>query len=480
MKTLLKVQKDGVNTLKEEILNHSNKGLKKTYIVISNVKESGYDIVEEFLIDLKAKKNIVMGIDKKNTTKKMLENILSYTRSVAVWDNNEEVELNANVFVFEYEDKAYAVVFNGDLTDSVLETDTTMYFVTEYDLIKDKKEYMDFIDTLTKSIKEDVIKLSKEVIEEFVQNKKIFSSKQYLHSVPSIAELLGNKDAENKENEDVEQPKVPKVSLKDLADTTSEIDLSDVEIPSIEEVEQEKEVVEEKEQIQDEIDFSEYKESNVDFSELGLDDQVEDMEENYVVSDEAIDMEALIFESSTIKLDKKTIEKNKNKKEKKEDEIKEKKASKKIDLEKVSNIIMELPKKPTKGREVDSVKVPVYIKDMIPNFFEIMEDAKLVERENGKYKQVTIKLEIIDVNTGNKFTDNEAKLSHRIGQTYVTFESDKLIELTYEELDIARIIKLSNDSYHIEIIPREIEEYNLWRKMCTNTFRGSSRQYGLM
>ena len=141
---------------------------------------------------------------------------------------------------------------------------------------------------------------------------------------------------------------------------------------------------------------------------------------------------------------------------------------------------MELPKKPTKGREVDSVKVPVYIKDMIPNFFEIMEDAKLAERENGKYKQVTIKLEIIDVNTGNKFTDNEAKLSHRIGQTYVTFESDKLIELTYEELDIARIIKLSNDSYHIEIIPREIEEYNLWRKMCTNTFRGSSRQYGLM
>ena len=76
--------------------------------------------------------------------------------------------------------------------------------------------------------------------------------------------------------------------------------------------------------------------------------------------------------------------------------------------------------------------------------------------------------------------DNNAKLSYKLGQTYVTFESDKLIGVQYEELDIARVIKLSKDSYHIEIIPSNMEEYNLWKKMCTNTFRGSSRQYGLM
>ena len=65
MRIELKVQKDGVNTLKEEILAHSNSKLKKIYIVASNVKESGYDILEECLIDLKARKFIVLGIEKR-------------------------------------------------------------------------------------------------------------------------------------------------------------------------------------------------------------------------------------------------------------------------------------------------------------------------------------------------------------------------------------------------------------------------------
>ena len=79
-----------------------------------------------------------------------------------------------------------------------------------------------------------------------------------------------------------------------------------------------------------------------------------------------------------------------------------------------------------------------------------------------------------------KYVDSEAKLRQKVGQTYVEFETDKLIDVTYEELDIARVIKLAKDYYHIEIIPRGIEEYTLWDKLCTNNFRGSSRQYGLM
>ena len=109
MKIVLKVQKDGVNTLKEEMLKHSNSKLEKLYAVIGNVKESGYDVIEEVLIDLNAKTHIVMGIDKKNTTKKILDNIVTYSRNVFVWDNNEDNELNANVFVFEYEDEAFVV-----------------------------------------------------------------------------------------------------------------------------------------------------------------------------------------------------------------------------------------------------------------------------------------------------------------------------------------------------------------------------------
>ena len=187
MKTILKIQKDSVNTLKEQMLKHSNKDLCKLYVMAGCVKETGYDVIEEVLIDLKAKKHIVMGIDKKNTTKKMLENLLSYTKNVYVWDNNEQAELSANIFVFEYEEEAFVLSFSGDITDSLLETDVVPYIVMEFDLLKDKKEYAEFVDVVTKSLKDDALKLTKEIITELSENKKIFTTRQYIHSVPSIA-----------------------------------------------------------------------------------------------------------------------------------------------------------------------------------------------------------------------------------------------------------------------------------------------------
>ena len=145
MKVILKIQKDGVNTLKDEVLSHSNSKLKKIYVVAGNIKESGYDIIEECLIDLKAKKLIAFGVDKKNTTRKMLENVLKYTKNVYIWDNNAEVEFNTNMLVFEYEDEAFVYLVSGAITDGMLETDRTMYTKLAFDLIRDKKEYEEYI-----------------------------------------------------------------------------------------------------------------------------------------------------------------------------------------------------------------------------------------------------------------------------------------------------------------------------------------------
>jgi len=465
MKSILKIQKDGVNTLKEEILAHSNSKLKKIYIIASNIKESGYDIVEECLIDLKARKFMAFGIDKKNTTRKMLENILKYTKTVYIWDNNADIEFNANIFVFEYEDEACVYLVHGDVTDSMLDTDISMYTKLVYNLIKDKKEYEEYIDVLTKEIKQSFVKLTKEYIDELAEQKLIFTTKQYMHVVPSIAELLGKTEKEDKKDSEKAAKSLPKIEL-DTSDLGGfEIDLGDIaiDVPDVEpEVEEEKQP-----------------EQEVEMSAFGLNEDVQEVqtEEDYVISDEAIDMEALVLDTKVVKINKNDIIKE-TKKEKKE--AKEKQASKKINLAKVSNVIMELAKKPTKGKDIDKIKIPNYIKDMIPNFFEVMEEASLVKAIDGEYKEAKIKLEIIDVNTSNKYTDTSASLRQRVGQTYVEFESEKLAEIMYEEMDIARFIKLAKDSYHIEIIPKGIEEYALWDKMCTNSFRGSSRQYGLM
>lgn len=465
MKSTLKIQKDGVNTLKDEVLSHSNSKLKKIYVVASDVKESGYDIIEECLIDLKARKFIALGIDKKNTTRKMLDNILKYTKTVYIWNNNEDVEFNANVLVFEYEEEAHIYVLSAGLTDSMLETDLTMYTKIVCDLIKDKKEYEEYIDSLTKEIKTSFNKLTKEYIDELVENKQIFTTKQYMHVLPSIAELLGKKDESNQEAQKIEKKPIPKIEISE-----GDLDVFEIDLGDISSFEPKNEEVEKKSQAKEIVE--------VETEAFGLNEvQYDESEEEYTVSDEVIDMEAMVMDTKVVKINKNEIVKE-VKKDKKEQ--KEKQASKKINLSKVSNILMELPKKPTKGKDVGKLKIPNYIKDIVPNFFEIMEEAKFVKEIDGEYKEAKIKLEIIDVNTSNKYTDASASLRQRVGQTYVEFESEKLAEIMYEEMDIARVIKLAKDSYHIEIIPQGIEEYNLWDKLCTNSFRGSNRQYGLM
>lgn len=470
MRVELKVQKEGVNTLKEEILSHSNSKLKKIYVVLSDVKESGYDILEECLIDLKARKFIALGIDKKNTTRKMLENVLKYTKNVYVWDNNGEVEASAGILAFEYEEEAFVYLLQGSLTDSVLTTDISIYTRLAYDLIKDKKEYEEYIEGITKTIKDNFVKLEKTYIDELAERKLIFTTKQYVHVVPSIAELLGKKEDQVQVVEETPK-KLPKVELNVNELDSFEIDLGDVTDFAVEI--QEPDALEEPAKVLE-------SEQEVETEAFGLNETIlDDDEQEYVISEEAIDMEALVLDSKVVKINKEEIEKGKEKNKKKLVQ-EEKQAPKKINLDKVSNIIMELASKPTKGKDVNKIKVPNYIKDMVPNFFEIMDDAKLSKTDDGEYKETVIKLEVIDVNNGMKHVDNEAKLRQKVGQTYVEFETDKLIDVAYEELDIARVIKLAKDYYHIEIIPQGIEEYTLWDKMCTNNFRGSSRQYGLM
>ena len=65
-------------------------------------------------------------------------------------------------------------------------------------------------------------------------------------------------------------------------------------------------------------------------------------------------------------------------------------------------------------------------------------------------------------------------------QTYLTFSTSKFKEIDYNEADIARIIKLSENVYHIEIISKELQEYKLWSKICNQKFKSSTRKYGMM
>ena len=488
MKIKLNVQKDRENLIKDRLLKESESKPKKAYFFMGNIKESGFDILEECLIDLKAKKLIVIGVDKKNTTKKMLDTLYSYTKSVYVFNNNELVEFDSNIVLFEYENKAVIYIMNSNVSDSSFVDDTATYTVLEYDLENkvDTLSYKEYLDTLVGISKfESARKLDKEYIKELFESKQIFTTKQYTHNVMTISELLGDnaeKTASSKttnvdddievvsdvkENESV---KIPSIDLSDIEDFSIDIDIDD-SVKREENIAEKvaKDVIEKK-------DKNTKKPENEDKNAI---ENVEEMVDDVLDFDEdgVLDIENLLFEKADIELDKKSIDKKLTKKKEKQEE---KAVAKKVDLTKISNLVMELPKKPTKGKDLPVIKVPNYIKDMIPDFFAITVKSKSVEKSDGVYRESKIKLEIVEVSSNEKHSDNKAKLVSKAGQTYIMFSSEAISTIDYSEGDIVRIIKLSDDTYHMEIVSKDTQEYRIWKKLCTKNFKGSIRSYGVM
>ncbi len=519
MKINLMTKLENEKSIADNLISASEKKPKKVYFFISSFKETGFEIIESCLIDLKAKKLFVIGVDKKNTTKKMLEGLYKYTKNIYVYNNNDVVELDSNIVVFEYEKKAEIYVLSGNCSKGGLEDNRSIYTKIEFNLEdkNDTTQFDEYINELIKITKTDIVrKLDKEYILELVDSKEIFSNKQYTHNIMSIAELTKESKAKSKEeNKNIESKKsnantvnindninIEKentynetiklniVNVLDLEDMSFDIDVGDMQQneTKMQDEHDKKEETKKVSKVEKELVKKSKKslkdESDKEKKQLKKQEEL-DTEENFDFDpNSTIDLENMLFEKSDVKLDTKKIA-NKEKKEKKskEEGVKENQMTamnKKIDLNKVSNIVMELPKKPSKGKDVTAIKLPNYIKDMVPKFFEAMESSIPVDKKDGLYKEVEISVEIVDTVQNKKYTDVSAVMSSKVGQTYIAFVSDMMKNVNYEEGDIARLIKLSKEVYHIEIISKDSQEYKVWKKMCTQNFRGADRQYGVM
>ena len=117
------MQKENENTLASTISKCLGENAKKAYFFVGNFKESGYKIIEEDLIDIKTKLFFVIGIDKKTTTRSMLESLLDYTDDVYYYSNNNLNEFVSNICVFEYTDRAYIYVSGSNISESGIQTD---------------------------------------------------------------------------------------------------------------------------------------------------------------------------------------------------------------------------------------------------------------------------------------------------------------------------------------------------------------------
>ena len=476
MQINLIIQKDGVNTIESKI-KENFKDAKKVYVIGGTIKETGFNIIEEELLDTDISSYFIFGIDKKNTTKMMLEAALKLTKNVYYYINNSEIEFNSNIIVIENASSA-KIYFVDSISEACLRDNICEYIEIVYDLKdkEDKKEYKEKLKSII-SLESDerFLVLNKQTIEKLVNDKEIFSTRQYNHTVMSISELIGKKSAEEQEVKEVEEKsnEIPKIDL-DFSDIDLDIEIPEEEIVVLSKVENKKEK-------NDDIEL-EVEEEN--YSNLSLDEYSDEVEKTNELYDEeledldfdendTLDINNLLFEKADVKLEvKKEEEKVQN-----DEPVLE---VKKLKLNNVSNLILELPSRPSKGQDLKNIKVPNYIKQMIPEFFGFNENSKNENIDGAMYKVRDIEIEIVNAKTGEKYIDRTARIMLKQGQTYTTFTTEEMEKITYLEGDIARIIKLSDNVYHIEIIPQDINEYKIWSKVCNQNMKSSTRKFGLM
>lgn len=485
MKLDIIMQNEDLN-LKKCIENEMGMKPKKMYIFAGNIKESGFDIIEENIIDSGVKLSVYMGVDKKNTTKSLLETILNYSKDVFYYNNNEIKEFDGTVLVFEDEKRAAIYVSSGKISENSITEDLVMISRFEYDLKNDeeKRDYKEKVKQLT-SIKElEFIELKKSGIADLIDSKIIFSNKQYEHNVKSIAELLGKTTEEKKENKKVKSDEdivasdfeIPVVDLKDG------IEDFDIDVSMVTEISEKAseniKKVENKAKKEEKVD-----EKFEDEPALEADD--DEVVEDDIDEGEELDLNSMLLTKSSVKLKEKSDKDKKKSEAKKEDlapidDDAELVKVKKVDLNNVTNFIMQLPAKQQNKKDLDIIKIPNYIRDLIPAFFEFPDKAKVVLDGGITVKERDIKIEILDCKNNKKYIENSSKMFQRKGQTFISILCKNLESIDYEENDIVRIIKLSDDVYHIEIVNKDMQEYKIWEKIMNKNLKSCSRKYGIM
>lgn len=493
MNSKLFFQTSDKNTMSSKLTENFEQKPKKVYVFAGTLKEGGFNILEDNFFDSKAKIYITLGIDKKNTTKLMLESLLKYTKEIYIFNNNEIVEFDSSVCIFEFQDKAIMYNLSSNFSESGLLNNNSLYLETIYNLknADDKKSYKEMIKTIISEIEDENSKFTKltlDMVDELQNNKEIFTTKQYVHNVKSISELLGKepniksekKEISKNEIEDIYVSNIdlPKIEINDDDLGLDDIDISEVDDEPVLEERKNEDKSEKIIDIEDKKEETEQIEEIIDTENDLYDENLEnvDFDEN-----DTLDIADMLFSKADLKLDvdsaKKEMQKEQEVESTKEDELVK---VKKLNLNNISNFIYELPSRSKIVKNQDVIKIPNYVSKMIPNFFELAENSKTVEEDGGIYKIRDINLELVDVKTGEKYTDREAKISYKNGQSFVTIISDTFKNVDYNEFDIARIIKLDSKVYHIEIIPSDMQEYKLWSKVCNQTFKASKRRYGMM
>src|SRR5574344_1110260 len=255
MNSKLIIQSEKENTIISKIAECFENNPKKVYILCSTLKEDGFKLLEDCFIDTKSELFIALGIDKKNTTKIMLDSLLEYTKEVYYYNNNELVEFNGSLVIFEYKDNVVIYNLCSNFSENGLEINDCVYFETIYNLKEndEKKQYKEMIKTLTDKIKnseEKFQKLTLKMANKLQEDKVIFTTKQYIHNVKSISELLGKDPVSKSDKKDMTKDEADDIYISNTDIPKIDLDLDDLSF--------------------DDIDMSQVSDNNVELNDNGV------------------------------------------------------------------------------------------------------------------------------------------------------------------------------------------------------------------
>lgn len=388
----------------------------EVWIVSGIVKDTGLEYLKESIesaIKNKTEVNMLIGVDRKNTSKDALINLISIGANLSIHVNTEDEKVESRIYAFISNKKeSYVYLFGGKLSEGGLTENNSI--ITEIKYQKDEQEALRVFKTQlisgTSSIfknvdKEDILLLAKngEILTRIIDRK-----------IPSIKELYGNKEQIIGEQTYDESSNLKIFDIDDLENIDIEFE-DGIELRKNVELQVEKDAKEE---------IIEIKKSENDLKRL------------------------LGKEEKEVENPKAKIIKN----------IKE------IDSKNISAIIIEAGKIATDGAEAGKIRIPKLLATKLYNFLEISES-----------EEKSIAVELID-NKDSKSIKTSANINSNSKGISLYIEEIKKLDIN--EIDILRIIK--EDTYKIEIIRKDTNEYAIWEKYCTNSVRGTSRRYALI
>lgn len=418
------------NVLNEKL----TKGFQKVWLIAGVAKDTGIEVLMESIEEarkLGTEVNVLIGIDRKNISKDMLMKLLKLGCHLFLHINRDDNKVETRMYLFESDDReSFIYESSGKFSEGGLLTNHLI--VQEISYMPSEKKQFEKAKTsiiqgchMFQETDEEELKLLAErgeVVARIIERK-----------IPSISQMYGTTSLEAISNDMYDESTSNK--LFEIPENDIDIDID--------------------------IDIS----GELKKAELSVEAEAKK---------EKIEKEN-IEKIATEKLSKFYQEIVENEPDKKVNIIKD---LNNIDFSSVNIFVFELNKIIENGLGEGEIKIPLYLYEEMKDFFESQKFNSFTDVKGKVRFGLNVIFEIVD--TQNNVTQIDENAFIYVEDRYLALKSIVFKSLNSTEKDILRVIKKSENTYCLELIRKNSNEYQIWENYCIYSMKNSKRKFGIM